>query len=358
MNRTIPNLSAMILFSGILLIGCSLAGDVRTPSGPGEHHEEEVDVETPSGFIGGACQEDEDCEYEGGVCLTEGFPGGMCSLPCDTTCPDRDGEPTTFCADTTLLPFSAETLGIGACVSRCDLGKFAGAGCRDEYGCATTHRPSDPDASTLACLPNSASELSACVLDLSDRGVEFETTFVAPTHPEGRPDLTCEVEDAVRLLSPVNGVYLDYYDGTPTNVLASCEMAHALADTIEDVKPYGVNTLLHIGTYNCRAISGSDTLSQHSYANAIDIYGFEFDDGSIYTLIDDWEHDTDAPQTAAGEFLYSASYRWYENWIWNIILTPNYNAGHDNHFHVDLTDSSHYIGFTDGRYWGPALYAD
>ena len=135
-------------------------------------------------------------------------------------------------------------------------------------------------------------------------------------------------------------------------------MAHALTDTVEDVAPYGVTTLLHIGTYNCRMIGGSDSLSEHSFANAIDIYGFEFSDGEEWTLIDHWEHDTDDPVSEAATFLYDASRRWYDEWIWNIILTPNYNLAHDNHFHVDLKAGWHDLSITTERYYGPALYRD
>ena len=94
------------------------------------------------------------------------------------------------------------------------------------------------------------------------------------------------------------------------------------------------------------------------FANALDIYGFEFDDGRVWTLIDHWEHDTSAPSTEAGRFLYESSRRWYDDWIWNIILTPNYNLAHDNHFHVDLKPDYHDISFTSSRYYGPALYND
>jgi hypothetical protein len=30
--------------------------------------------------------------------------------------------------------------------------------------------------------------------------------------------------------------------------------------------------------------------------------------------------------------------------IFNIILTPNYNAAHRDHFHVDLTPNAHFLG--------------
>jgi len=178
-------------------------------------------------------------------------------------------------------------------------------------------------------------------------------------HPEDRPDIDCIIEDPVWILSPVFGVDLKYYDGSPTpRTLAACDLAHAVADTVEDVVDSGVTSILHVGTYNCRMIGGTDSLSRHGYADAIDIYGFEFDEGHTWTLIDHWEHDTTTPTTDAGRFLYEAAYRWYEDWIWTIILTPNYNTAHDNHFHVDLTPGSHFIEFTDGRFIGPAPYAD
>ena len=65
----------------------------------------------------------------------------------------------------------------------------------------------------------------------------------------------------------------------------------------------GAVEFVHYGTYNCRPIAGTSTLSQHAYANAIDIYGFTLDDGSFYTVIDDWEDFVDAPVTAGGSWL-------------------------------------------------------
>jgi len=196
-------------------------------------------------------------------------------------------------------------------------------------------------------------------MELAERGVGFEPTIRAIDHPDGRPDKDCEIIEPVWVDTPLFGVDLRYVDSEESSrVLAGCDMAHALADTVEDVGPYGVSTLLHIGTYNCRMISGSESLSQHSFANAIDIYGFEFDDGHRWTLVDDWEHETTEPVSEGARFLYDASRRWYDDYIWNIILTPNFNDAHDNHFHVDLTPDYHDLSITSGRFYGPAPYRD
>jgi len=369
-NSVIGLLMLRYLFCPLAALLCACppqdSSDIR--QGPPDTDDTAVEEDTgdfppvqdgPGGFIGSACETDSDCDYDGGVCLTEGYPRGMCSKACDQYCPDSDGHPTTFCVSTNELPSEADALGIGACVSRCDLGIFPSAGCRTDYGCTVESRVNEPSTQTFACMPGETTDLSDCALDLAERGVAFEPTLRSPDHPDGHPELTCTIEDPVWVHSPVQGVELLYYNGDPTErVLASCEMAHALTNTVEDVAKYGATALYHIGTYNCRTISGTSTLSRHSFGDAIDIYGFGFDDGSVYTLIDDWEHDTTTPTTDAARFLYDASYRWYDAWFWNIILTPNYNAGHDNHFHVDLTPESHYIGLTDGRYIGPAPYAD
>jgi hypothetical protein len=347
--------------SGAIGAGTSDSGspDRGVDTGDGEPEEDTgtSPYSGPLGFIGSPCSEDEDCGYEGGLCLTEDFPDGMCSASCDQYCPDLDGHPVTFCVDGAGL--GAPGLEGGYCVSRCDFEYFSASGCRDAYGCQIEARLGEPWTETFTCLPGDETDLSACHFELADRGIAFEPTIRQPDHPEGHPELECSIADPVWILSPVFGVELKYYDGSLTpRTLAACELAHAVGDTIEDVVDQGVNSMLHVGTYNCRTIGGTSEISRHGYADAIDIYGFEFDDGRVWTLVDHWEHDTASPATDAGQFLYEAAYRWYEDYIWNIILTPNYNVAHDNHFHVDLSPGSHFVGVTDGRFIGPAPYAD
>ena len=338
--------------------------DSTEPPGDDDDSTEPPLDDGPEGFVGGPCESDVDCDYDGGVCLldAEGFPRGMCSKACDLYCPDDDWSPVTFCVEEAEFAGqeqAAADLGDGACSSRCDFEYFPDTGCRPDYGCVIVSRANEPWTEKYTCLPNRGTDLTQCHYDLAARGVAFEPTLIADDSPTGHPNLTCTIEDPVYIKSPVFGVDLLYYDGNPTNsVLAACDMAHALADTIEDVIPHGVSDLRHIGTYNCRVISGTSTLSRHSFADAIDIYGFGFTDGTLYTLVDDWEHDTTNPTSPGGAFLYDAAYRWYDAYIWNIILTPNYNSAHDNHFHVDLTPGSDYIGLTGDRWIGPAPYWD
>jgi len=277
-------------------------------------------------------------------------------MGCEQFCPDRDGAPTTLCVDSSTLEGQSATLGDGACHSRCDFGLFPGNGCREDYGCVNRPRANEPGTVRFVCVYGEEPDpVSDCQLELSALGVNFTPAIVDDASPEGEPNLTCHVEDPVRVHPPIHGVDVKYYNGDATpNILMSCAGAIALTQTVDDMAAVDVAAIRHIGTYNCRVISGTSTLSQHSFGDAIDIFGFDLTDGTEYTLEDHWEHDNAAPQTTAGAFLYDAGERWFESFIWNIILTPNYNAAHDNHFHVDLTPGSHFIGYWDTGYFGPS----
>jgi hypothetical protein len=354
-----------------VLLAAACASDPRPAAGDaGEDALEDADDpdvsmdEEPEpgleGWIGSPCASEDDCDYEDAVCIA-GAPDGMCSLACERYCPDRDGFPMTFCVDEASLPPEASGFVEGACFSRCDYGIFPGTGCREGYGCVRMPRAGEPDTLHFACVWGRESDpLTECQGMLASLGVPFEPTTHEPESPSTHPELTCTIEDPVILHPPIHGVELTSPWGETPSMLADCSMAIALVRTVDDVAARGVTTIWHMGTYNCRVIAGTDRLSRHAYGDAIDLSGFTLEDGTLYTLVDDWEHDTEAPTTPGGAFLYEAAHRWFDEYIWNIILTPNYNAAHDDHFHVDLTPDSHFLELipTAGRYIGPAPYAD
>ncbi|MEQ8457558.1 MAG: hypothetical protein RLO52_23170 [Sandaracinaceae bacterium] len=96
------------------------------------------------GFIGGACASGADCD--GRTCMTEaeGWPGGACTEPCETSCPDRSGANAfTACVDLE---------GARRCLARCDFTLFA-TGCRPGYGCARHPHPTGAGADRWVCTP-------------------------------------------------------------------------------------------------------------------------------------------------------------------------------------------------------------
>ncbi|MEM8698097.1 MAG: extensin family protein, partial [Pseudomonadota bacterium] len=78
-----------------------------------------------------------------------------------------------------------------------------------------------------------------------------------------------------------------------------------------------------------RSSSGlSQRMSQHATANAFDISGFLLTDGRMVTLRRDWQGS--GPKAAFLRAARDGLCRWFR-----LVLSPDYNALHADHFHVD-----------------------
>lgn len=97
----------------------------------------------------------------------------------------------------------------------------------------------------------------------------------------------------------------------------------------------------HAGSYACRNIgSGADgRLSTHANANALDISGFTLADGRRIEVRKDWRSAGDASpastraRDAAAGFLRDVRDAACHGF--NAVLGPDYNAAHQDHFHLD-----------------------
>jgi len=92
-----------------------------------------------------------------------------------------------------------------------------------------------------------------------------------------------------------------------------------------------------LGTYNCRVISAYPTwVSEHSYANAIDIGSFTLANGRTIEVLRDFDVREAPPPKAAAAFLRAATRRANDEDVFSHVLTPFFDAHHKNHFHLDL----------------------
>ena len=252
-------------------------------------------------------------------------------------CPDRDGtHSVTFCASVD---------GEDSCISRCDMTLYPDMGCREGYVCRLKQRVGDAGTSVAACVPSwdeDVQMLSMCMESLGTRGVMWQPWDHTPESSGGQ---RCTVDDPVLAGPSVHGVEYRYYSASSGSAMrASCDLTDALWRLGEVLAEYQITQVLHIGTYNCRAIAGTSRLSEHSFADAIDIWGFVDAQGERYILEEHWEHDTDAPSTHKGRVLYEIAHKMHDQRIFHTILTPNYNTAHDNHFHVDLKAGASFLG--------------
>lgn len=86
----------------------------------------------------------------------------------------------------------------------------------------------------------------------------------------------------------------------------------------------------HMGVYNCRRMRGgsSNAWSEHSTGNAIDIGAIVLADGTRVSLINDWDGDADKAR-----FLRRIRDEACD--VFAVVLSPDYNAAHADHFHLD-----------------------
>lgn len=164
------------------------------------------------------------------------------------------------------------------------------------------------------------------------------------------------IADPVTLKMPINGVPFRSGSGPRTAMLADCSLAKSLVLAAPYWRKRGIVEVTDLGVYNYRCINNDGTppnctigLSEHSFGNAIDLASFKDMAGETYVVNTDWVIDPDdrtctAPtEPGKDAFLHEMICELKTNKIWNIVLTPNYNSLHRNHFHVDLTAGSDFI---------------
>jgi hypothetical protein len=320
------------------------AGGQPDPSG-GAGGDGAAPVTLNDGWIGGPCTADADCDYEGGRCLTD-LPQGMCTLDCSQFCPDQDGAVATFCTLPELLSAPVGFGEEGLCTMRCDYG-VSPTGCRAGYQCQVVSRFMEPEVEVYACVPGEDApfELSDCHQELLDRGIAFTPAVDPLDSPEGLPEVICDIDRPIWVTPFLADVafHPSSLANEPAAIFTACDHALAMADTADVLAASGVDALVHYGVYNCRVIAGTQTVSEHGYANAIDIAGLSLATGEYYTVLDDWEINQPMPTTPPGQFLRAFVETLFNDYIYNIILTPDYNAAHADHFHCDLTEGSHFL---------------
>jgi hypothetical protein len=181
------------------------------------------------------------------------------------------------------------------------------------------HPPGWATAAKLAALRGDVAECRA-VLARSD------VAFTAlPAIGEGacaRPDRTM----------------LGDYPLAPDTPAVSCPVAAALelwrrnsvAPAAQTILRSELARIEHLGAFSCRRIYGGadGPWSEHATANAIDIAAFVLEDGRRISVLSDWDG---TPEEAA----FLRAVRDGACAAFSTVLSPDYNAAHADHFHLD-----------------------
>jgi hypothetical protein len=184
-------------------------------------------------------------------------------------------------------------------------------------------------------VPGPPDALADCDEQLAAAGVTFRHASL-PVHKEHK--LVC---GAPQVIIYARGPGKIAYEPTP---LLTCPMALALAsferivqETATAVYASPVVRVDQLGTYSCREMAAfPGWVSEHSYANAIDLARFTLRSGVTIDVERDFDKGPGAPARKAGTFLRSVSQRAFDEDVFSHVLTPFFDANHRNHFHVDL----------------------
>jgi hypothetical protein len=120
-------------------------------------------------------------------------------------------------------------------------------------------------------------------------------------------------------------------------VVVSCELARRLMTLVAIVKKHGITAIDVMSSYR-----EQPRVSFHSFGLALDILRFRSPTQS-YTVLTDFERTPDhetcsapRPNAPKAKVLLAIACDLAGSNVFASVLTPNYNEGHRDHFHVDV----------------------
>jgi hypothetical protein len=203
--------------------------------------------------------------------------------------------------------------------------------------CGTPHSHAPQRARTVQRRPvaapgPTAAERQQCLAALTAASATFQPL------PDQYFGAGCSTVNTVRLLS-VNS------DTAMLGLTNLGPVACPLANTFAAWARYGVDRAARqilgsplvrietMGSYSCRNVAGSDRMSAHALAQAIDVSAFVLADGRRISMLGNWSAGTDEERSFLRVIHQSACKRF------GTVLGPDYNTAHRNHFHLEYTGS-------------------
>lgn len=164
----------------------------------------------------------------------------------------------------------------------------------------------------------------------------LKTSGLRVTHQADSPvDAACPLRNTLRVQGADVGLSSSFLASCPLAVAFALFERHSLQPAARAVFGQAVTRVDHLGSFACRNIynRADGRLSQHASANALDIAGFRLADGRTISVLKDWPGDGESAR-----FLRQVRDGACKDF--NVVLSPDYNAAHRNHFHLDM-----------GRWW-------
>jgi hypothetical protein len=148
--------------------------------------------------------------------------------------------------------------------------------------------------------------------------------------PDRQTGESCGLYSAVRIDRTTAGVDEPFSLTCRTAVALALWERHALQPSAGRHLRSRVAKLEHFGSYSCRNVynRAEGTRSRHATAEALDVAGFVLEDGRRIRVLRDWPENS-----AESRFLHDV--RDGACLFFDAVLSPDYNAAHRDHLHLD-----------------------
>ncbi len=198
------------------------------------------------------------------------------------------------------------------------------------------------DFATTAAYRHAQMSKSTCEAELKKRKIAF------------RKESALGVLAPVRLVGPLSGVWfhgpsLKEQQGGSPHEIVDCRLVLSLDDATKVLERHGVVEVRHLSMYRLPPKSWPKRVpaTRHLGALAIDAATFVKKDGTTLDVDRDFHGKLDAkvcgpdarprPATDAALALRALLCDLVAARLFNVVLTPNYDPPHKNHFHLEVT---------------------
>lgn len=173
--------------------------------------------------------------------------------------------------------------------------------------------------------------------------------------PEDLLEAARQIMAPVRLRGPLHGIAI--HSALPEKVRATasfevfdCRLVLALDDFTSLLAEHDVVEVIHMSAFRSprdRGCTPKYPGKQHCGALALDVGVFKKKDGSTLDVDRDWNGcigmqtctpgTGPSPETPAAKELWDIVCESAQRGLFHVVLTPNYNAEHKNHLHLEVT---------------------
>jgi Extensin-like protein C-terminus len=198
------------------------------------------------------------------------------------------------------------------------------------------------DAAELPAVRYGAMSRDACEAELGKRGIGFTREAEAPG-----------VLAPVRLTGPLHGIVFRSDESEAKRAVSpyevgDCRLVLALDDFAAILATHDIVEVRHYSMWRPSKSLPEGTLgTRHSGALALDAARFTTKEGKVLDVLKDFHGAIGAktcgdgagprPATESGKELRAILCETVGHHLFNVVLTPNYNKPHRNHFHLEVT---------------------